>query len=505
MRICMFAMVAGMCVVAFSFTGADVVVFTNDATIARDDYGYEGDDIIVSNGTLTIEGAHAFSTLSVYSNGFIEQYGEAELGAQGLFLDRGTFTLGGGCLLNVSNTVLLTNEARLIVQCTNLYISGDERWGGIGATIQASNLIVATGCVVTADAQGYPCVRPGWNGNGPGGGGGVTGGYIPGGGGYGGLGQIGHGAAAGQVYGTAHLPREPGSAGGGNYIPGGSANSGLSGGGAMRLNVWNTMSLDGVVSANGQGETYIYCGGGSGGSILANVNRLVGAGAFFAEGGNQEAHSGTDGGGGRVAVYFLDASNFTGFASSSVAGGPRAEAGTLFTSQTAVCFWDHALPLAHDEQTLAWAGMGMRADEVYVDITASNTGGVFTIASNRFVAGSLTWLTTHLPDAQYLLKATVYSLADAEIVSASTNVLVNNSVAWHSGVIDSNETWSSQRVHVVEGNVFVNTGVVVTVEAGAVVKFAPNTAMIIKTNALVVAHGSSGREITFTSLADDAA
>jgi hypothetical protein len=73
----------------------------------------------------------------------------------------------------------------------------------------------------------------------------------------------------------------------------------------------DTLQLDGTLLANGQNGAN-YNGGGSGGSIWLDVGTLQGSGSIQANGGlhaNSPGDSG-DGGGGRVAVYYDDASGF---------------------------------------------------------------------------------------------------------------------------------------------------------------------------------------------------
>ena len=54
----------------------------------------------------------------------------------------------------------------------------------------------------------------------------------------------------------------------------------------------------------------------------------------------------------------------------------------------------------------------------------------------------------------------VFRDASSEVVGQLTRqVLVNNSVVWHAGGITADETWTSDRVHVVEDNVTVAAGV----------------------------------------------
>jgi RHS repeat-associated protein len=98
-------------------------------------------------------------------------------------------------------------------------------------------------------------------------------------------------------YGTIENPQYLGSGGGGRP---GEAGSGGNGGGRLTITA-NTMVVNGVLRANGQGGGS-FQGSGSGGSILLTVaGSLAGAGTIEANGGDTGA---TGAGGGRVAIYY---------------------------------------------------------------------------------------------------------------------------------------------------------------------------------------------------------
>ncbi|VAW37904.1 hypothetical protein MNBD_GAMMA01-1029, partial [hydrothermal vent metagenome] len=91
----------------------------------------------------------------------------------------------------------------------------------------------------------------------------------------------------------------------------GSSTSRKLGGGSIRLNVSNTLNLDGQIIANGSIVGDTTWGGASGGSIWLDINTLTGSGLIQAHG---SGVSGTPGGGGRIALYYDD---LTGFDTSS--------------------------------------------------------------------------------------------------------------------------------------------------------------------------------------------
>ena len=113
-------------------------------------------------------------------------------------------------------------------------------------------------------------------------------------------GGIGENNTVGITYGSVLTPQTLGSSGGGGYRKG-------SGGGAIRIIVGDTLTVNGAIEANGQGDspTWSASGAGSGGSIWIACNLLEGNGTISADGGDVP-HRGSDGsgGGGRVAVYY---------------------------------------------------------------------------------------------------------------------------------------------------------------------------------------------------------
>ncbi|MBI2441807.1 MAG: hypothetical protein HYV35_10605 [Lentisphaerae bacterium] len=154
--------------------------------------------------------------------------------------------------------------------------------------IACSNLLIASGGSINANAKGYVGRSGASNsyGYGPGRG------YYVGGGGYGGYGGAQYGGA---TNGSASAPITPGSAGG-SYAGGG---YGGSGGGAVRIQASGTITNNGTIAANGAAGSS--SGAGSGGSIYITCNSMAGSGVVSANGGSA-THGG--GGGGRIAVIY---------------------------------------------------------------------------------------------------------------------------------------------------------------------------------------------------------
>ncbi|KKR23527.1 MAG: hypothetical protein UT55_C0089G0002, partial [Candidatus Peregrinibacteria bacterium GW2011_GWE2_39_6] len=183
-----------------------------------------------------------------------------------------------------------------------------------GVTITAATLTINSGGAINADYQGCPGGPQNENGYGPNTSTGICaqttsgyGKYSSGGAAHGGAGGRGGMSANPQAttYDVNTAPVLLGS-GGGGY--GGTSDSG-SGGGKVRLDISGTLTVNGAISANGRNSTT--AGGGSGGAIYITTNVLTGSSTISANGGSAGTGTGGGGGGGRIAVYYSDASGFT--------------------------------------------------------------------------------------------------------------------------------------------------------------------------------------------------
>ncbi|MCX7702595.1 MAG: hypothetical protein N2234_00610 [Planctomycetota bacterium] len=183
-------------------------------------------------------------------------------------------------------------------------------------TLEAtSNIVISSGCLLTASGLGYPGSEgPGQGGDDPQGSG--TGGHGGGHGGYGGRGDNNAANPLGSPYGDFLKPMTSGSGGGhGDSYWGGGA-----GGGAVRLKANGTLTLNGIVRANGASPSNSDAGGGAGGSILIECYTLVGSGFCTANGAAGDDDGG-GGAGGRVAIHYVDRSGYSGQASCTASGG----------------------------------------------------------------------------------------------------------------------------------------------------------------------------------------
>ncbi len=78
----------------------------------------------------------------------------------------------------------------------------------------------------------------------------------------------------------------------------------------------------------------------------------------------------------------------------------------------------------------------------------------------------------------------------------------------HSGILASDETWSSDEMHILGDKVVVNAGVTLTIEPGTIIKGVEGegslaSALIVARGGRLIAEGTSSNPIIFTSILDD--
>ena len=340
------------------------VVFSSNTNISPLNTSYDGQDIIISNCTVTIDGAHGFTSVAVKSNGTLSHsFSPSGLLITLINVTNEQQTLNGttpATLLNASNsvstTVLVTDLGQTVVYTVGVdyttvtNISGDVQ--GIartptssipdGATVLVNyswelvvaaglNLSVTNGVIVdpsssiNANAIGYG------NGQGQGRGKSSLNTYFDGsGGGDGGNGGMSASNAVGGVcYDSLYQPAALGSGGGASY-----AGNGGNGGGLVQIVAGGNVEIDGTVSANGGNAVNSRAGGGSGGGIWISAVSINGAGIITANGGTGAGGYGGGGGGGRIAIV-CGANTFSG--TMTAYGGNGATyggAGTIYTQLT---------------------------------------------------------------------------------------------------------------------------------------------------------------------------
>ena len=202
--------------------------------------------------------------------------------------------------------------------------------GNIDETFE--NLTIDSTSKISANYKGYPATQ------GPGAGDNSS--WPSAGAGYGGKGGDANSGfwgspKGGSSYGSALNPVDFGSGGGGGILAG-------SGGGAIKLIISDTLTINGIISSSGQNSSYAICGSGytcgkgsgSGGSIWITTNIIKGSGSLHADGGNSNilvSHPGGGGGGGRIAVYYNinDGFDITNTTATGGIGYQRGEPGTM--------------------------------------------------------------------------------------------------------------------------------------------------------------------------------
>jgi hypothetical protein len=206
------------------------------------------------------------------------------------------------------------------------YIDDDQHTDDHGLVIQANSFTVDEGGTIDLEGQGY---GPGQQASHIGSGktsdtpetcdGGVCGGSGGGHGGAGGRGDpdgTNEAGDPGQPYGNRESPVTLGSGGGesGQGIAGGA------GGGALKLEIGGTFTLNGIVKADGKlGSEGIDTGGGggAGGSFWVEAGGFAGSGTATADGGDGgvpfiDGGTGGGGGGGRIVMRCTTSNTFTG-------------------------------------------------------------------------------------------------------------------------------------------------------------------------------------------------
>ncbi len=244
--------------------------FCEEATIDTNDTTCDGEDVVVDGCNVTIDGAHAFNSLEVKNGGTVKHTDNVDTQVHTLDLTIATYVL--------------------IDETSSIDVSG---LGFDGAAYRQDD----------PNEPNHPAYGEGA---------GTSSGESGGGGSYGGVGGNGFQGWApsfgGRAYGWLVEPTELGSGGGADWMH---PTRGGAGGGAIRLEVGGTLTIEGegAIRADGQDGQETDGAGGSGGSIWLIAGALVGDGYIWANGGNGIHNSG-GGAGGRIAIECDDTSDF---------------------------------------------------------------------------------------------------------------------------------------------------------------------------------------------------
>ncbi len=193
-------------------------------------------------------------------------------------------TLAGGSYINITGNLTVTNNSQLLILSINNAGQVGGVWAGAGSTVRAGNITINAGSKIIADGQGYTGATKGLGGSPDNNGGSYSG--------------MGEGSSPGPTYGDYLQPVDLGSSGG--------STSG-NGGGAVKIWAWETLTNNGIISANGANSGGTGSGAGSGGSVFIICTLVQGNGNITANGGS----GGYGGGGGRVTIWY-QTNSYTG-------------------------------------------------------------------------------------------------------------------------------------------------------------------------------------------------
>ena len=243
----------------------------------------------------------------------------------------GEVTINSTQIFSYKSSLVVPSQVYVNINGGNIFLNDDSSFNG-NFNIISDSLIIDNTSTISARGKGY------LGDEGPGAG------DMASGGGYGGLGggdYIGEDLSVygikGSTYGNQENPVDFGS-GGGSY-----RGIGGSGGGFIKIENSGNLTVEGSISSNGNGGSpppngiHYYGGGGAGGTIHISTDVLLGSGTISADGGGIDRSCG--GGGGRIAVYYENISDFLG--STQAHGGTgspnsqeyQGEGGTIWMKQ----------------------------------------------------------------------------------------------------------------------------------------------------------------------------
>ncbi len=334
-------------------------------------------------------------------------------------------TIGGGSTVTVAGSV--TVSGTVLAQSINNAVQVNGTWQGSGVTLNATSVLVNPGGSINADNQGYV------SNAGPGG---APAGSSDG-GSYAGLGGVGYGSAtAPPVYGSTTAPTDLGSGGGSRCCgttPG-------AGGGALTMKVTETLTDNGVISANGGNGIGSQVGGGSGGTVAIQTGTLTGTGTITSTGGlGGEA----GGGGGRIALYYNTNSGFNIAQATAAGGASGASPGAPGTV--------YALGAGTNLTVSFNTVLPANANLTYTNVLVNNQG-TLTLGSGTTMGASMVSVTA--AGTFTVGGGSTVTVSNAVSVTAKSNVVlqsINNAA-------QVNGTWQGKGVTLKAGSVQVDAG-----------------------------------------------
>lgn len=254
------------------------------------------DTVSIDNATVTVSGSSTISFNTLY----IGKGGVTNVILEGSILKGMTIELGqSGSLIQKNNREQILSDSLIVKNGGVLTHAPNMTSPEFGVRFAARTITVNAGGAVKVDRLGF---APG--NSGPGAGGSSRDGA--GGGGNGGKGGDGVGAEGGAAYCAPDRDVQMGS-GGGN----GSLESSGAGGGLVVLRAFETMTINGKVTAAGYAGTLDNAGGGAGGGIMLIARTVAGMPEEIRANGGSGNKNGGGGGGGCVVVKFVGSNSLS--------------------------------------------------------------------------------------------------------------------------------------------------------------------------------------------------
>ncbi len=501
------------------------------------EYAYE--DLIFENDIYWDEGDYYIKSLTLRKNARL--------------------SVAGGSRIYASDFIDLQDTGTIILESKNNNKMIDNEWLGEGVSIETKNITIGKNAKISADGQGYiACYRgPRTEGAGPGGGY-YSGSNVGGAGGYGGNGGNGvttdgfsfGQAAGGKSYGNFSIPIDLGSGSNGDLA----YRSFGAGGGAIKIICHETLTLNGTISSNGnagEGELYDYMGGGAGGSVYIISTKLNGSGKISANGGlggpigtgrGGVKFGGGGGAGGRI---MLDIENIETTATVNADGAFApfgGQGGTIYLSHNQAypvdkgkcsveggeCYYTNALKtdgmiyestdmgfgwflpeneFFTDTEKLVWTIRGIKDFGASVMIKLINEEGTQIVTEKTSAYYPYYMDTTKFKNGRYELRAYLKDSYNRELFEISRYILImNNEYIFKKGILNQNETWTKDKIYIIEKDLTVPTNITLTIEPGTIIKCCKRVAINVSTSAGIInAYGTAEDPIIFTSIDDDSA
>jgi hypothetical protein len=276
-----------------------------------------GDTITIKSGTCTLTDPMTVAGLVISNGATLSFNGTGYYGTNLLLTVNGDVSIKG-TITHAANSATAPDLSGLWIPDNGVYL-------------RAVNVNIATNGKINGDSLGFAGGVNYLAGNGPGrtlsSVNGSTGGA-----GYGGRGGAGSSTAGGATYGDSNAPAFPGSGSGADH------GGGRAGGGYVRLEAANRLTVDGTITVNGL-VAQNRGGGGSGGGVFLKCLTFAGIGSITANGGSGELvnYLSGPGGGGRIAVWGVYRRDnpvmMTALAGVQNIGTGPAEAGTVVWRQ----------------------------------------------------------------------------------------------------------------------------------------------------------------------------